>query len=62
MKPKKQPEKKYTMSELREMEESQLDEIIATRKYVKEGDRPCADRGAKVQGILQRIQEEGGAA
>lgn len=50
----KEPKKKYTMSELREMKESQLDEIIATRKYVKEGDRPCADRGAKLLLIIDK--------
>ena len=54
MKANKEPEKKYTMSELREMDESQLDEIIATRKYVKKGDRPCADRGAKMLLIIDK--------
>ena len=54
MKPNKQPEKKYTMSELREMEESQLDEIIATRKYIKEGDRPCDNRGSKMLLIIDK--------
>ncbi len=36
------------------MEESQLDEIIATRKYVKKGNRPCADRGAKMLLIIDK--------
>jgi hypothetical protein len=54
MKPIKETKKKYTMSELREMEESQLDEIIASRKYIKESDRPCADRGAKMLLIIDK--------
>ena len=54
MKPKNEPEKKYTMSELREMEESQLDEIIANRKYIKEGDRPCPGRGTKMLLIIDK--------
>lgn len=53
MKANKQPEKKYTMSELREMDESQLDEIIATRKYIKEGECP-SDRGAKMLLIIDK--------
>ena len=31
-----------------------FDEIIATRKYIKEGDRPCADRGAKMLLIIDK--------
>ena len=54
MKPNKQPEKKYTMSELRELDDGQLDEIIASRKYLKEGDRPCADRGSKLLLIIDK--------
>lgn len=54
MKPKKETVKKYTMSELRELDDSQLDEIIASRKYLKEGDRPCADRGAKLLLIIDK--------
>ncbi len=54
MKPKKETVKKYTMSELRELDDSQLDEIIASRKYLKEGDRPCADRGAKMLLIIDK--------
>jgi len=54
MKPKKETVKKYTMSELRELNDSQLDEIIASRKYLKEGDRPCADRGAKMLLIIDK--------
>lgn len=54
MKPKKQPEKKYTMSELRELNDSQLDEIIASRNYLKEGDRPCDDRGSKLLLIIDK--------
>ena len=54
MKPKKEPEKKYTMSELRELNDSQLDEIIASRKYLKEGDRPCDDRGSKLLLIIDK--------
>lgn len=54
MKPKKETVKKYTMSELRELDDSQLDEIIASRKYLKEGDRPCDDRGAKMLLIIDK--------
>lgn len=54
MKPKKETVKKYTMSELRELDDSQLDEIIASRKYLKEGDRPCDDRGSKLLLIIDK--------
>lgn len=54
MKPKKETVKKYTMSELRELDDSQLDEIIASRKIHKEGDRPCADRGSKLLLIIDK--------
>ena len=54
MKPKKETIKKYTMSELRELDDGQLDEIIASRNYLKEGDRPCADRGAKMLLIIDK--------
>ena len=54
MKPKKETVKKYTMSELRELDDSQLDEIIASRKYLKEGDRPCSDRGSKLLLIIDK--------
>ena len=54
MKPKNGTVKKYTMSELRELDDSQLDEIITSRKYLKEGDRPCADRGSKLLLIIDK--------
>lgn len=54
MKPKKETVKKYTMSELRELDDSQLDEIIASRKYLKEVDRPCDDRGSKLLLIIDK--------
>lgn len=54
MKPKKETVKKYTMSELRELDDSQLDEIIASRNYLKEGDRPCVDRGSKLLLIIDK--------
>ena len=54
MKPKKEAEKKYTMSELRELDDSQLDGIIANRNYLKEGDLPCADRGSKLLLVIDK--------
>ena len=54
MKPKNGTVKKYTMSELRELDDSQLDEIIASRNYLKEGDRPCADRDSKLLLIIDK--------
>ena len=54
MKPKKETVKKYTMGELRELDDSQLDGIIANRNYLKEGDRQYEDRGAKLLLIIDK--------
>ena len=54
MKPKKETVKKYTVSELRELDDSELDDIIASRNYLKEGDRPCAHRGSKLLLIIDK--------
>lgn len=54
MKPKKETVKKYTVSELRELDDSELDDIIASRNYLKEGDRPSANRSSKLLLIIDK--------